>query len=69
MIRVAVTGCAGNMGSKIIKTVQAQDNMEVVMGIEMPNSPLAGNDLGQQIGLGPMGVEIIGSQDLKTELQ
>ena len=69
MIRVAVTGCAGNMGSKIIKTVQAQDNMEVVMGIEMPNSPLAGNDLGQQIGLGPMGVEIIGSQDLKTELK
>ena len=69
MIRVAVTGCAGNMGSKIIKTVQAQDNMEVVMGIEMPNSPLAGNDLGQQIGLGPMGVEIIGSQDLKTELE
>ena len=44
MIRVAVTGCAGNMGSKIIKTVQAQDNMEVVMGIEMPNSPLAGNE-------------------------
>ena len=33
MIRVAVTGCVGNMGSKIIRAVQEQDNMEVVMGM------------------------------------
>ena len=64
MIRVAVTGCAGNMGSKIVKTVQQQDNMEVVLGIEMPASPLAGKDLGEQIGLGKMGVPIIASEDL-----
>ncbi|WP_455646030.1 4-hydroxy-tetrahydrodipicolinate reductase [Methanosphaera sp.] len=69
MIKVAVTGCAGNMGSKIVRTVQSQENMEVVMGIEIPNSPLAGNDLGEQIGLGTMGVNIIGSQDLKAELE
>lgn len=69
MIRVAVTGCAGNMGSKIIRTVQAQDNMEVVMGIEMPNSPLAGKDVGEQIGLGKIGVEIIGSENLKSKLE
>ena len=49
MIRVAVTGCAGNMGSKIVRTVQEQENMEVVMGVEMPNSPLAGKDLGEKI--------------------
>lgn len=69
MIKVAVTGCAGNMGSKIIKTVEAQDNMEVVLGIEMPNSPLAGKDLGEQIGLGKMGVEIIASEDLEKSLK
>lgn len=69
MIRVAVTGCAGNMGSRIIRTIQEQDNMEVVMGIEMPNTPLAGKDLGEQIGLGTMDVKIIGSQDLKSELE
>ena len=68
MIRVAVTGCAGNMGSRIIRTVQKQDNMEVVMGIEMPNTPLAGKDLGEQIGLGTMGVSIIGSEDLEATL-
>ena len=69
MIKIAVTGCAGNMGSRIIKTVQEQENMEVVMGIEIPNSPLEGKDVGEQIGLGTMGVKIIGSQDLKSELE
>ena len=69
MIKIAVTGCAGNMGSRIIKTVQEQENMEVVMGIEIPNSPLEGKDIGEQIGLGTMGVKIIGSQDLKSELE
>jgi len=68
VIRVAVTGCVGNMGSKIIKSVESQENMEVVLGIEMPNSPLAGKDLGEQIGLGTMNVPIIGSEDLKDKL-
>lgn len=69
MIKVAVTGCAGNMGTKIIKTVQEQENMEVVMGIEIPNSPLAGKDLGEQIGIGKLGIEIIGAEDLKSKLE
>lgn len=69
MIRVAVTGCAGNMGSRIIKSVESQENMEVVLGVEMPNSPLAGKDLGEQIGLGTMNVPIIASEDLKEKLQ
>jgi len=68
VIRVAVTGCLGNMGSKIIKSVESQENMEVVLGIEMPNSPLAGKDLGEQRGLGTMNVPIIGSEDLKDKL-
>ncbi|MCD7782023.1 MAG: 4-hydroxy-tetrahydrodipicolinate reductase [Methanosphaera sp.] len=68
MIKVAVTGCAGNMGSMIIRTVTAQDNMEVVMGIEMPNTPLEGKNLGSQIGLDDLDVSIIGSQKLEEEL-
>ena len=69
MIKVAVTGCAGNMGSKIIRTIYAQDNMEVVMGIEIPNTPLAEKDVGEQIGLGNIGVEIVGSENLKSKLE
>ncbi len=69
MIRVAVTGCAGNMGSKIVRTVEEQENMEVVLGIEMPNTPLEGKDLGEQIALGTMNVKITGSQNLKEALE
>ena len=68
MIRVAVTGCVGNMGSRIIKNVLAQENMDVVLGIEMPNSPLAGEDLGEQIGIGTINVPIIASNELKENL-
>ena len=68
MIKVAVTGCVGNMGSRIIRTITEQENMKVVLGIEMPNSPLAGEDLGEQIGIGTMNVPIIASNDLKETL-
>ena len=34
MIRVAVCGCAGRMGSTVVKTVQAADDMELVCGID-----------------------------------
>jgi len=68
MIRVAVTGCAGNMGSRIIKTITQQDNMEVVLGIEMPNSPLAGKDLGEVLQMGKMDVPVIASENLEEKL-
>ena len=44
MIKVAVTGAAGRMGSGIIRKITEQDDMEVVAAIEMPNTPLAGVD-------------------------
>ena len=40
MIRVAVTGAAGRMGSGIIRKITEQDDMEVVAAIEMPNTQL-----------------------------
>ncbi len=39
MINVAVTGACGRMGSKIIKTILEQDDMDVVAAIEVPNTP------------------------------
>ena len=69
MIKVAVTGAAGRMGSGIIKKISEQDDMEVVAAIEMPNTPLAGKDAGIQAGIGEIGVEITGSEDLKETLE
>lgn len=68
MIKVAVTGAAGRMGSKIIKTVLAQDDMEIVAAIEVPNTPFKGKDAGEVIGAGNIGVEITPANELKETL-
>lgn len=69
MIKVAVTGAAGRMGSGIIKKITEQDDMEVVAAIEMPNTPLAGQDVGEKAGIGNIGVEIVGSENLEKALK
>ena len=66
MIKVAVTGACGRMGSKIIKTIQEQEDMTVVAAIEGPNTQYQGEDVGQIIGIGQIGVEVNGSEKLQT---
>lgn len=39
MIKVAVTGALGRMGSNIIKTITQQEDMKVVCAFEVPNHP------------------------------
>lgn len=51
MLKVAVTGAGGRMGSGIIKKILEQDDIEVVAAIEIPNTPLEGKDIGEVIGL------------------
>ncbi len=69
MIRVAVTGAAGRMGSGIIKKVTEQEDMEVVAAIEIPNTPLAGQDAGVKAGVGDLGVKIVGAEKLEETLK
>jgi 4-hydroxy-tetrahydrodipicolinate reductase len=69
MIKVAVTGASGRMGSNIIKTVLEQEDMDVVAAIEAPNTPFAGRDAGEVIGAGTMGVEITPATELSTVLE
>ena len=69
MLKIAISGAAGRMGSGIIKKVLEQENMEVVAAIEIPNSPLAGKDIGEQIGIGPLGVNITASENLEEALK
>jgi 4-hydroxy-tetrahydrodipicolinate reductase len=58
MFKVTVTGAAGRMGSKIIKTIQKQDDMTIVAAIESPDTPLEGKDIGEVIGIGNIGIKI-----------
>ena len=69
MIKVAVTGAAGRMGSGIIRKITQQEDMEVVAAIEIPNSPLAGVDAGIQAGAGELGVKIVGAEKLEETLK
>ena len=69
MIKVAVTGAAGRMGSGIIRKISEQEDMEVVAAIEIPNTPLAGVDAGEKAGIGKLGVEITGSENLVETLK
>ena len=69
MIGVAVTGASGRMGSKIIKTILKQDDMEVVAAIEAPETPLEGKDIGEVIGVGNIDVPINGAEKLAEVLK
>lgn len=69
MIKVAVTGASGRMGSKIIKTVLEQEDMEIVAAIEAPSTPFIGRDVGEVIGAGLIGLEITPSTELRTVLE
>jgi len=69
MLKVAVTGAAGRMGSGIIKRILEQDDIEVVAAIEIPNTPLEGKDIGETIGIGNINVKTQGSQNLENILK
>jgi dihydrodipicolinate reductase len=68
MIKVAVTGANGRIGSKIIKTMLKQEDMEVVVAIGAPNTPLEGKDIGEVIGVGNIGVPVNGAHHLAKVL-
>lgn len=69
MLKVAVTGAAGRMGSGIIKKILEQDDIEVVAAIEIPNTPLEGKDIGEVIDIGYIGVKTQGAEKLESILK
>ena len=64
MIRVVLTGANGRIGSKIIKALLKQEDMEIVGTLGAPNTLLEGKDVGEVIGVGKIGVPLNGAQKL-----
>jgi len=58
MVRLAVTGAAGRMGSRIIALARADERFEVVCALEQAGHPAIGQDAGELAGLGPTGLAI-----------
>ena len=69
MIKVAVTGAGGKISSKIIKGILEQEDMELAAAIGSPDTPLEGNDAGEVIGVGNIGVPVNASQKLVDVLK
>lgn len=69
MIKVAVCGVCGRMGRRIIRTVTEQKDMKIVAAIDAPKTPSAGQDAGEVIGIGKLGVQIIGAEKLAETLK
>lgn len=69
MINVAVTGACGRMGCKIIRALQKQEDMRLVCAVEALGCKDKGRDVGEVIGIGKIGVEIITKDGLEDALK
>ncbi len=60
MIRVAVAGIAGRMGSRVAQILGETEGVELSAGFEFSGHPLVGKDLAQAVGGAPTGKKIGG---------
>lgn len=58
MIRAVLVGAGSAIGKEIAKRIAVMDGIELAGAVERKGHPLAGRDIGEVIGLGPMNVFI-----------
>ena len=58
MLRVAVTGAAGRMGTTLVRLVREAHDLELVAAVERPGHPALGRDAGEVAGVGGVGVPL-----------
>ena len=59
MIRLAITGAAGRMGSRLVAVAKSQpEQYQVIAAIERGDHPMIGRDAGEAAGMGPAGVTL-----------
>ena len=52
MIKLVISGIAGRMGSRIGVFASRDSDFEINGGLEFPDSPVIGKDIGEVIGTG-----------------
>lgn len=69
MIKVAIAGVDGNMGGILAKDVLKDEDLKLVAGFTMPESPNEGKDIGAFHGWNPINVPITSIEKLTNVLQ
>jgi 4-hydroxy-tetrahydrodipicolinate reductase len=67
--RVGVAGALGRMGRGIVKKVHEAEDLELVIAIEAPGSPNKDRDIGELVGLGRVGVDVVTADELGDALK
>jgi len=60
MVKAIVAGAAGRMGGRIIHTIQQTAGISLGAACERPDHPAVGRDVGEVVGLPPLGVKVAG---------
>jgi 4-hydroxy-tetrahydrodipicolinate reductase len=67
-LRVAIHGAAGRMGQRLVALASADPELEVVAGIDAPQHPRLGQDIGLIAGVGNLGVRLANELDAKPDV-
>lgn len=59
-VRVAVSGCLGRMGSRVARFVISDPDLELVSALEREDHPNIGEDVGELLGGGRIGIKVTG---------
>ncbi len=66
MISVIVCGAGGRMGNRIVTLLSKTEGVALTGAVEREGHPLLGKDIGESIGLGTLGVQVV--DDLRKVL-
>lgn len=58
MNTLAITGCAGRMGTRLVALAAQDDQLKLLAATERDGSPALGRDAGELAGVGPLGVKV-----------
>lgn len=60
-MKMAISGAAGRMGRRIAALGHQHPDVELAAGMEAPDSPFIGSDMGELAGIGNLGIPIKGA--------
>lgn len=60
-MKIGIIGCAGRMGKTLVQEISATKGCKVSGGVERSGSPDVGRDIGENSGIGRLGIKISGN--------